>query len=261
MKLKALKTMTNRLPLSIPFEGFYNSTYDSMVDRWFEYESYNLADDGASDNQVDEWNESAYKGINYRAVYIDIAKHYVADLCEYIVTNGGIDLKLAFDELVSPREYNFTTDQIFATIGESEVSAMYAQTDGKILRETIKARHTSRSGFISFYPNDLDEWPKNPLEWDNVQLHTLLQAYLIKFLDCDMQGDLDEKLSAYNVMESYIGNGYLDCTIWESASEEFKAFDEKLRRGLDESRIRRENNIPPDQTLTEEECAALGIEF
>ncbi len=56
-------------------------------------------------------------------------------------------------------------------------SALNSETLVKLIRE----RFTSRDGFCSFYSNDIDEWKeKEVTEWDEIELGTLLDAWLME---------------------------------------------------------------------------------
>ena len=57
------------------------------------------------------------------------------------------------------------------------VRDLLAKIDKDVFRSTIKERFTSRDGFISFYPNRVEDWPDLE-EWDHNHVGTLLEAYV-----------------------------------------------------------------------------------
>lgn len=143
--------------------------------------------------------------------YIDYAKEYTSALAHFIAGEANAPFSLEFEELTSPREYNFTTDKIFARISPEQVQWLFNNTDTPVLRQHITDKHSSRDGFISFYPNTLEEWPANVLDWDEIQLGTLLEAYI----ECLLQGEFDELA----IMEDARGNGIIANIIWQNTSD------------------------------------------
>lgn len=157
---------------TIPFQGFYCSEYSELVD----YAVTNCFQDDHGDiNQAIA--DKVFDNTDYRALHEYAAKAYT----EYFAFEFKI--KLTFKELVSPREYNFTTDRIFCDIDLEEVKRIYELVDHDILVKQIKDNFTSYDGFISHYSNDLDSWGSDLAEWDHNQIGTLLEAYAKQELD------------------------------------------------------------------------------
>jgi hypothetical protein len=118
---------------------------------------------------------------------------------------------LAFSELHSPREYNFTTDRITCTISPEHLAIIASETNECGLRDVIRERCTSRSGFISFYSPDrdnLEDWPQDVNQWGPAQLKLLLIAYL---------RSTDQEINDYDLMEGAICNGHVSSIIDELA--------------------------------------------
>ena len=162
--------------INIPFAGFYNSMFsaelDSVQERFVEYEV-----EKNPGLNPDIPNEALWHCADYGKAYDHIARAYVAHFNDYIETEYELDLDLKFESMTSPREYNFQTDRIFCEISEENVRKLRRAVSDPALRQAIKTRFTSRSGFISSYPNRLEDWP--PLEqWDHNELGTLLVALL-----------------------------------------------------------------------------------
>lgn len=154
---------------SIPFQGFYNSTHDYQLDQTLDQ----IFSDHATGCHVDETlRDQAFGAINWHVVHINYAKQYVLNFAELF------QIKLEFFELISPKYYNYETDRIFCNISATEVKRIFRHTDKKILERIIAERFTSRDGFISHYPNNPNEWPKNVTEWDLNHVGTLIMAYI-----------------------------------------------------------------------------------
>ena len=140
---------------TLPFSGFYESVHMDALER--EGEEFPNAD--------------------WRKVFFGYAKEYAA---EYLHAAG---ITGRFEGLESPREYNFATDRIFVDIPADEVRRMLATVDTETLSLVAAERHTTRSGFFSYYSPRVDDW--GPVDdWDCNQVGTLI----IAFVDDDERG-------------------------------------------------------------------------
>lgn len=191
----------------IPFSGFYNSLHSSELDRALEMM---FSDDSGNPN--DGLVFRAFDLVQWRNVHAAYAAHYAAAFCEEFEITGA-----AFESMTSPREYNFETDRIFITLPESEVTRMLTETPRETLDAVATEMFTSRSGFISYYPPDVDSW--GPVaEWDHNQCFALLLAYVLHMRD----GKAFDGWAEYSIMEDYSCNGYLDEWLSESADPKLK---------------------------------------
>ena len=134
---------------TIPFSGFYESVHMDALEREGEY----------------------YPGADWRKVFFGYAGAYAA---EYLHAAG---ITGRFESLESPREYNFSTDRIFVDIPADEVRRMLAAVDPETLAQVAKARHATRSGFISFYSPLVGNWGLVD-DWDCNQIGTLIIAFV-----------------------------------------------------------------------------------
>ena len=164
---------------TIPFTGFYN---EPMTDN-YNFES------------SEDWGK----------FFLEFAKGYVQNLNEYIKDETGIDLKLAFESLDSPKEYNFTTDRIFAYADPHHIRRLLniAENGDEVFRKVARERFTSRDGFISSYHVNPDQWTKH---WDYNQWGTLLLAAMEANLlstEYDLFLELWEMNSLYEVIDNY----------------------------------------------------------
>lgn len=147
----------------IPFSGFYESEHDAALD----YALQSLLQDDSGDFYPDLFMP-AFDDVQWHTVHKAYAKAYVEHLTH--VTGHPFE----FSELVSPREYNFTTDRIFV---KTELAPLYATTPIEAVKAQAAELFTSRSGFHSFYSPDIDTW--GPLEgWDYNQALALTSAWL-----------------------------------------------------------------------------------
>lgn len=153
---------------TIPFMGFYNSVHDAQIDDVIEME----ASDPETGCHVDQEKfDEIFSKTDFKAVH----EAYAKEFCERFAEE--IEVKLTFKLLSSPKYYNYETDRIIAEIELPEVERIFNSVGKNILQEKIAERFTSRSGFISHYPNSLDKWPKDLAEWDLNHIGTLIEVY------------------------------------------------------------------------------------
>ena len=181
---------------TVPFSGFYDSLHSSEVDQAIEQM---FSDDSGEPNEG--LSEVLQRQCDYRQVFTRYAKSYVeAFAAEFKLTS------LAFDELNSPSEYNFTTDRVFANISLDDARRIYSETSAAALAQLAHDKFTSRDGFASFYDADVSTW--GALEtWDHNQVGVLLQAYAKEQAS---GADGFDQWAEYNLMEGAYNNGYLD---------------------------------------------------
>jgi hypothetical protein len=140
--------------IQVEFGGFYYSIHeqfiDSMIDSYYQDDLGDTLDYYLLD-------------INYQDIFSEYSKFYLQFLNESLRENAGIDCNFTFQQVDSPREYNFKTDVILAKISDANYQRLlkYFRTNSEFigyLREAVK----SRDGYISFYDfndayNDVDE--------------------------------------------------------------------------------------------------------
>jgi len=125
---------------------------------------------------------------------MEYVKQFVQGFNDYINGELELDIKLSFESMTSPREYNFETDKIFCEISYPDVKKLYRFLDKEKLRATIKDYCTSYDGFISFYSNDLDLWCEKPLlHWDHNEvgmLFTCLREHYFEIGEYEIMPEL-----------------------------------------------------------------------
>ena len=171
----------NKLESTIPFDGFYESfisaDIDHQIGQQIEWDTdiYDLNED---EQQILEDN---YLDINRSYFYNQIAEDYTNFYIDALNERlKGFTLNAKFNLLTSPREYNFETDRIFIEIEENhaiDFIKYIIKNYKKELEKKIQDRFTSRDGFISYYKNSLDLWPKDYSEWDHNQIGTCFELF------------------------------------------------------------------------------------
>ena len=219
--------MTNeqKLLINFPFPGFYETSFDAMIDQ--EVESiFDTDGSGCAPNIPGD----LYFKANYKTVHDSQARFYFEAWCDQFKDTTGIDLKAEYESYTSPKEYNFETDRLFGLIPALSVVALFtaSEADNHVeLTKAIKDRFTSCSGFISGYSNVIREWLAKPLfTWDHNELGTLLIAVLnIHASESDQERDFN----TWDLMESYQCNGYLANDVWSCIPEQLQKFAELQR--------------------------------
>jgi polyhydroxyalkanoate synthesis regulator phasin len=139
--------------------------------------------------------------VDRREVYGKYARHYVDCLKDETSIKS-----MEFEEMVSPREYNFMTDRIFVTISRSDLAMMLKKVRGECLDETIHRLYSSRDGFISSYPNHISRWPRVE-EWDHNHVYAVVKAYL----------DKEYPKVENKIVEDIYGDGCVSEVLYDSA--------------------------------------------
>lgn len=151
--------------LIVPFNGFYGSEWDYMIENreqeekdWL-VENYGVDADFLNDNvqAEDGWNERCKEQIAqwYTEHYLELVNEFLH--IEFEIKNVSID---------SPRYYNYSTDRIFAEVKTKLSSKQLYRKLVTLMKENhdelckiIKDNHTSCDGFWSWMSNDVNEWP------------------------------------------------------------------------------------------------------
>ncbi len=201
----AVMSNEKTLIVEIPFAGFYASVHDQELDSAMERDAeYFTGSDNDSYPNAVGMEEADLSGIMYEmadwAVAHDkYARRYLDNFTGFVKQETGFDLRLTFDKMTSPAEYNFTTDRIFANVPVSVMEAIKGAVTLSNLAEVITERHESRSGFASFYTTNIEEWLKKPLvDWDCNELATLLIAWMRQEIKPDADEAINDDLISYD---------------------------------------------------------------
>lgn len=179
--------------VNIPFAGFYYSKWSDMIDNAESMDNEHFEDTAQSEPDHElycaepaarldgpEIADLQCRHSSYGAAYAAIARDYAAGFNDELSDKLGFKQSFTFEEMTSPREYNFETDRLFCDVPIETVKAwlkISRRADNhKTLAATFKRRFTSRDGFSSFYEPII---PRKPVdEWDHNELGTLLQAVM-----------------------------------------------------------------------------------
>jgi hypothetical protein len=198
---------------TIPFSGFYETVHSMAIDD----EGRAPLQDAGGDTYEDLVDTADNIPCDYRAIRAQYAQAYADALC----TSIGIPSEhWMFDELFSPREYNFTTDRIFIKLHPdafTKLAAYILTSHGGL--ETFCARcaanFTSRDGFCSSYDPDHTTW-NAPDTWDHNQVGVLFETLCCTWLfwgdDCADQYEYEQgfafELNSNGALTNMIDAGY-----------------------------------------------------
>ena len=188
--------------VQIPFSGFYYSIHNSNIDYALENQIFTDYATGCTNN--DDLTERAYGAIDWRDLYTDYAKEYASAFAD------KFNIKMQFESMTSPREYNFSTDRIFCEISEKEIMRIFGCTCKNTLAKNARDTFTSRDGFNSFYNSDYLIWG-DVLTWDHNQLMVLIDSYVVNF---DFHSDYE-----LYIMDDSICNGFIDELIYKHCTD------------------------------------------
>lgn len=227
------------LSVNIPFMGFYETLYSRAIDdeqeQYIEnYIEYRQAEEGIPQElriTADELNDIMFDVTTYRDAYQAIAQTYVGAFESYLSELVGFKVPMAFEEMTSPKFYNFETDRLFANIPYTRLARLFLlskRENHERLKACIEERCTSRSGFHSYYSNELDDWLEKPLsQWDHNELCILITSFLPDDWEWEVYNIASEH-SFYEEWECAVDWGKLDERVEllrHEKEEELKAFD------------------------------------
>ena len=176
----------------IPFGGFYESIWASEIDREEEQYLEHLTEE--HDLDVSDISEFAWRHTIYSRAHTHVAEHFVPYFEHFINEGLGLSIKLTYNDMSSPREYNFETNKIYVELSYEDALILARRVGRNALRKAAKDMFTSRDGFISFYRNDPAEWGRLR-GWDHNHLYCLFQAAVDLIDDEDYEFGIADDMS------------------------------------------------------------------
>lgn len=234
-----------RLSIQIPFSGFYESRWSQALDYEVEREGENY-EERQREADSDDWQpqetrleasdfaEAINNAMNWRSAFAAVASDYSecfdtwasGELRKHFDLRKSFALKLKFEELDSPKYYNYGTDRIFCTIPQSVAVKLFglSLSDGhQTLAALIAERFTSRPGFLSSYDNTLSAWLDKPvIEWDHNELKTLLDAVMkiAGFDEKEVEESIEQGIAESGDGFAHYIDGHCDWPGYEAAIQE-----------------------------------------
>ena len=196
-KIEGTITIGTWLPI---FPGFYNTIFepndDFIIEDIKEIEDrkeYELCIDRFWDTQV---YHTAYK--NYESEVCKYAVEYVERMLKSL---DNVIESIEFEEMRSPKEYNFYNDSINVkiTFSEKNIDKIKSIINMNLAEweSYLKNCYTSYDGFFSSYSNDKDDWNIEDAIHDAHKCGSILQFI------CNLNEWTEENMY-YDVCESVI---------------------------------------------------------
>lgn len=191
--------------IELPFSGFYESIHDKEIDDAIEC-SFQIGDFRNASEDEEYGMSDEKEQLIFDSIYaadVDwgaIRKEYCENFVEAFGEEFG--LTLTFDEMTSPREYNFSTDRIFCKVPREEIDKIRKEVEQhKDYPEYIREKFTSRDGFWSYYESDCkdEQWTRETL--DECQYRVIIEFWLDNI--CDSMGS-----EGWHMEEYYLTNDF-----------------------------------------------------
>lgn len=207
----------------LPFSGFYESQHSNAIDTEIEQ--------AFSDSRGCSIRYNLVNALDYGAIYNDYAAEYVENF------SNEFSIKMKFESLQSPKEYNFTTDRIFAAIELKELKRLFKACDKTKFEKLAKQNFTSRDGFSSFYSPNYKTWGRIET-WDHNQLAVIIECVYVDYCE-SIHFDNDIYYFESDLMESS-RCGFISGLIDQHSSNISRLYD--INRYLNEREDRIDNN-------------------
>lgn len=217
--------------IRLPFPGFYCSSFSEQIDHEEELQAEYLSEEHAI-SQGDA-AQILNRHARYSRAFLEVAEKYTEYFADWLDREQGVDVKLEFVDMTSPKEYNFQTDRIFANISRRDLAQLYRLAGRARIAAKAREMFTSRSGFISFYSPDVRTW--GPLStWDHNQLYCILRAIVD-------DTDAEDNIFYGMVYADVFSNAYFNCIDWHQVNADIA----ELVAGKDVDDILPEFVFPP----------------
>lgn len=163
------------------FPGFYNTFLDSDDDYAYDYFQEDYPDKDVSD---------IWDYFDFKEYANQVGERYVSLLNFELQKQKNIlnKFKIEFEEVVSPREYNFETDRAYIKLTLID----YEKSKQKLVNflnlakddfsEWCKDNYTSYDGFFSFIPNDFEGFMNRFINPEDDREEALYMKEVLTFL-------------------------------------------------------------------------------
>ncbi|ACE99589.1 hypothetical protein IP86_17105 [Rhodopseudomonas sp. AAP120] len=180
------------------FGGFYQTEWEELLSSSEQLYATLLAASEIGDAalDVDDFVEILSETTSVSRHCAGLAEAFCVGFEKDISKQLGFRLGLKFSKLKSPREYDFTTDRILATMPLRSARKLFElsmQERHERLIEAIEDWFTPYDGFLPYYSNVIDDWIGKPIDrWDKIELCVLLDAFVDPEIDDRLFSDIAE---------------------------------------------------------------------
>lgn len=155
------------------FKGTYGNYWDDYCPK----------DEDGHDLPIDRYE------INQRALLESIGKSMISwfEHDTDLFGLAGIE-SIEFEGSHSPQFYNFSNDSINVSITiNTDKLYEYILENKEYFTKEIQYEFTSRSGFIPYYSNDIDDWEKETQGFTDFSCNQFYLGFLLNII-CDIEG-------------------------------------------------------------------------
>lgn len=164
------------------FSGFYETIYDYTLDAYLERNYSAINQDEMDENEFEIVMYSDEDKLDARN---SIAKSITKNFIELTNQHLNLLLDLEFVEMYSPREYNFSTDQIICNLKLTQ--EQYTTIINKLkekqeeFQKYLTKYFTSSDGYVVFVSNKVKDWlvDFNNLQRPEGQLSEMLEFLIL----------------------------------------------------------------------------------
>jgi uncharacterized protein YpuA (DUF1002 family) len=180
------------------FSGFYNSIWEPD----FEGEEEYLEEQGFKGDASKNFDNKGYEK--------NAAKEFINQI-ENELVKLKIIRSMKFEDVVSPKYYNYSTDSINVEIVPSiKHIRRYIYANKEAFEKHLEEHHKSRSGFHSFFSHEFDDWKEytnNFIDYtqDPVHLGSILEFIVQneKIDEVDLYYNTETRVSEYISSDIY----------------------------------------------------------
>ena len=185
------------------FPGFYETDYFNS-----DTEYYAIEEELEYQQEVEENPDLTVDDLDFN--FSEYKEDVIASFVEAWKNHAPKDVVKAveFEELDSPRFYNFRNDRIYAKVtleeGWEDVMRKFMDENKDWLKERIHKDWTSYDGFMSYMENDSSKWGKELFEEHDERYIGTMIGYMMYNEDNDIRYTL-----YYDTMEDIYAGSYV----------------------------------------------------
>lgn len=209
--VRVLKASSNSVETIVPmFYGFYNSMFE------------------------DYWNHKEEIG----EMFTDVMNMRISEIFPSFRYN--------FEKVVSPKQYNYGTDEIYATANfDMKEIIDYLVANKESFDSYAKDNFSSYDGFVSFLPNNYDEFLNEMNKADERTMSSFIYGVvefaLEKQFGSEIKEDMNEEVY-YQIDFEKDTSWEVDGFTYETEEEARTAFKQECEQNPSEDHVLRYNN-------------------
>lgn len=177
------------------FNGFYNTLFENILDNATELAIEYYNEQNSTELNYDDFD------FNFVSIQNEICKDAVSKIEEKL-NEIGINCTIIYENLVSPKYYNFSNDSINIEINFKKFNRVIEilEQNYDSFTQYIKDNYTSRDGFISSFSSYSSDWIEDLIENSENEAHKV--GAVLDFILQEIEEYKDEDLY-FDLYENY----------------------------------------------------------